>query len=123
MPTELGKLTVLHALDLSENTFRGALPTELRLLTKLSTFALHQSSGSIGGPLPAFDVFPDLRELSLESNAFEGTIPSNFLEGVADKTAVISVFLGFNQLVGDLPGSLVDFQRLVLDLKGNFITG
>lgn len=123
MPTELGKLTVLHALDLSENTFRGALPTELRLLTKLSTFALHQSSEGLGGPLPAFDVFPDLKELSLESNAFEGTIPSNFLEGVADKSAVISVSLGFNQLVGDLPESLVDFQRLVLDLKGNFITG
>jgi hypothetical protein len=123
LPTELGKLTVLHGLDLSENTFRGALPTELRLLTKLSTFAIHQSSGGLGGPLPAFDAFPDLRELSLESNAFEGTIPSNFLAGVADKTALISVFLGFNQLVGDLPESLVDFQRLVLDLKGNFITG
>jgi hypothetical protein len=123
LPTELGKLTGLHALDLSENTFHGGLPTELQLLTKLSSFALHQSSGSIVGPLPAFDVFPDLRSLNLESNFFEGTIPSNFLGGIADKSQVISVSLGFNQLVGDLPGSLVDFQRLVLDLKGNLITG
>ena len=123
LPIELGELTSLHNLDLSENQFTGTIPTELNKLTKLTTFALHQTDGDLHGKLPAFDGLPHISELSLESNHFTGTIPSNFLGGILDKTAMIEASLGFNQLTGDIPSSLVGFDRMVLNLEGNKITG
>lgn len=123
LPTELGNLPQLHSLDLSENKFVGNLPTELSSLTKLTIFAIHQTEGQLGGPIPAFDTFPSLKELNLESNFFKGQIPDNFLGGVENKDAALSISLGFNLLTGSIPESLDDFDKLTLKLEGNKITG
>jgi LRR receptor-like serine/threonine-protein kinase FLS2 len=122
IPTELGRLTRLLSLDLSENKFAGTLPTELDLMTHLAIFSIHQTSGGLVGPLPAFDAYPKLKELNLESNSFEGQIPDNFLAGIEDKTEFITVTLGFNQLTGSIPTTLDEFSVLNLRLEGNQIT-
>jgi hypothetical protein len=123
LPTELGSLSLLHSLDLSENQFVGTLPSELSSLTKLTIFAIHQTDGKLSGSIPSFDTFPKLKELNLESNSFEGKIPDNFLGGIEDKSAEISISLGFNQLTGSIPESLDDFDSLILKLEANKITG
>lgn len=123
LPTEIGELSLIHSLDLSENAFSGTLPSELKKLTSLSTFALHQTNGQMKGQIPAFDVFPNLRELNLESNNFEGSLPETFLGGISDKSAEISIALGFNHLTGSVPASLDVFDSLLLELEGNRISG
>ena len=123
IPTELGILTLLHSLDLSENQLVGTLPTELDRLTKLAVLAIHQTNSELTGTLPSFNRFPLLRELNLESNAFTGAIPDAFLSGIQDKTQVISVSLGHNQLDGTLPESLGGFSKLIINLEDNMITG
>lgn len=125
LPTELGLLTLLRTLDLSENHFTGSIPSEIDSLSDLEVFALHQTSGeaNLSGPLPAFDSFSQLKELSLESNSLTGSIPSNFLARISDKTSEIMVSLGFNQLQGTIPASLNAFDALILELEGNQITG
>jgi Leucine-rich repeat (LRR) protein len=109
-------------LDLAENKFSGAIPTEFGLLTQLHKLHLHQSSGAdLNGTLPAFDTFPDLVELSLDSNNFSGTIPSNFMAGVSNKTQPILMDLSYNQFVGSIPIELKEFGNLTIHLEGNKI--
>lgn len=122
LPSELGRLTRLLSLDLSENQFAGSLPTELALVTNLAILAIHQTAGKLQGQIPAFDVFPNMKELNLESNMFEGQIPDNFLAGVGDKTKEIIVSLGYNQLTGSIPTTLTEFDALNLKLEGNQIS-
>ncbi len=124
LPSEVGALTRLRSLDLSENEFTGSIPTEISALVELEVFAIHQRDGvaNIGGPLPAFHAFPRLREVNLEYNALTGSIPSNFLARVADKSSEITISLGFNQLEGAIPGSLNAFDKVNLKLEGNKIT-
>jgi Leucine-rich repeat (LRR) protein len=121
LPTELGALTDLVTLDLSENKFTGTLPSEIGLLTSLRTLAIHQSEGNLGGALPAFDTFPQLKGLFLESNKFSGTIPENFLMGIIDKSSEITISLASNSLTGSVPESLGNFANLILDLEDNQI--
>ncbi len=122
LPSEIGALTQLHTLDLSENKFSGTLPAEFSSLVSLSMFAVHQTDGKLGGSLPAFDSFPNLRGLFLGSNNFEGQIPESFLEGVEDKSVEITISLASNNLTGTIPESLDEFDKLILDLENNQIT-
>ena len=85
----------------------------------ISTFAIHQSDGNLGGPLPAFDTFPKLKGLYLQGNMFSGQIPDTFLGGVEDKTNEVIVSLASNRLVGSVPLSLANFTNLILDLEDN----
>jgi Leucine-rich repeat (LRR) protein len=109
-------------LDLAENKFVGGIPTELSLLTHLHKLHLHQSSGAdLNGTLPAFDNFPDLVELALDSNSFSGTIPSNFMAGVSNKSQPILMDLRNNEIVGSIPSELKNFGNLTIYLEGNKI--
>ena len=123
IPSELGRLTNLRLLDLAENFFSGKLPSEMSLMTSLHKLRLHQTNGTLTGKLPAFDSFPNLVELLLDSNTFSGSIPSNFLAGVNDKTQPITIDLSNNAIVGTVPSNLEDFQNLTIRLQGNKITG
>jgi hypothetical protein len=122
LPTELGALVFLASLDLSENGFHGTLPTELMLLTGLTSLVIHQTNGELEGKLPAFDNFTQLVELNLASNRFNGIIPDGFLAAVSDKSAVITISLENNNLTGTIPESLGNFDRLFLELEGNLIS-
>lgn len=124
IPLEIGALTRLRSMDLSENQFTGTIPSQISTLVDLEIFAIHQREGvsNIGGPLPAFDDFPRLKEVNLEYNALTGSIPHNFLARIADKSNEISISLGFNQIQGAIPGALNAFDKLILNLEGNRIT-
>jgi Leucine-rich repeat (LRR) protein len=124
LPSEIGALIRLRSLDLSENRFAGSIPTEISALAELEVFAIHQldAVANIGGQIPAFDTFPRLKEVNLEYNELTGTIPTNFLARVADKSSEITLSLGFNRLEGAIPESLNSFAKLILNLEGNRIT-
>jgi len=123
LPSELGRLTNVRLVDLAENAFSGELPTEMAAMTSLHKLHVHQANGTLKGKLPAFDTFPNLVELLLDSNSFSGSIPTNFLAGVDDKTQPIFIDLSNNALVGIIPSDLEDFTNLTLRLEGNMISG
>ena len=110
-------------MDLADNAFIGELPKEMVTMTSLHKLYLHQSDSSLKRSLPAFDTFPDLVELLLASNRFTGSIPSNFLAGIDDKTQPMTIDLSNNELVGIVPSNLEDFNNLTLRLEGNMISG
>lgn len=95
IPTELGDLNNLEALELSENGFTGSIPTELQNLPELLEISIHhrlRRDAGLTGSLPAFNESPKLKFVSFESNRLEGTIPSNFLNGIGEKDD--DIFIG-----------------------------
>jgi len=144
LPAALGSLRKLRVLALSENNFEGSLPPELEDLLSLEILALQREGGTDGsiqgnigvnqgksdddgpgltGPLLSFSKMKNLKELYLGINSLSGTIPSNFLDGVEDKTATIQVDLISNKLEGELPSSLARFERMALYVAGNLLSG
>lgn len=123
IPSEIGLLSHVRILDLAENAFTGKLPDEMASMTALHKLHLHQANGTLNGKLPAFDTFPKLVELLLDSNSFTGNIPTNFLAGVEDKTQLVTVDLSHNNLTGPIPSELEDFVNLDIHLVGNMISG
>jgi hypothetical protein len=144
IPAAIGSLKNLRTLALSENNFEGTLPPELGDLSSLKILAIQREGGTNGtisgnvgvdqgasddvgpgltGPLPAFDKLPSLKQLFLGVNSLSGSIPSNFLDGIADKSETIEVDLVSNRLSGPLPASLARFDRLTLYASGNQISG
>ena len=121
IPSEIGLLQNLHSLELSENSFSGALPAQFFTLSKLERFHIHQVDGQLSGPLPPFDSFPHLHELSLDSNKFSGPIPPTFLSGVTNKTRATMISMTYNELTGPVPALLDSFDDLDIHLEGNQI--
>ncbi|MGZ8852716.1 MAG: leucine-rich repeat domain-containing protein, partial [Thermoanaerobaculia bacterium] len=142
LPAELGQLRNLEELDLSENQIGGAIPDQLGNL--LSIRDLWLPGNRFSGPIPAslfgltrlerislarnqltgsiadFTRLATLIELSLNENAFTGTIPA----AITTLTSLQELDLAQNQFTGSIPA---DFDRLkslvVLDLGTNKLTG
>lgn len=123
LPSEVGQLGKLEILDFSQNKFTGEWPTEWDNLVKLKKLHLHQSEGDLSGSLPAFNFFPDIEELTVDSNSFDGGIPDNFLAGVIDIDRPLSIGLSFNKLSGSTPRDLRRFRSLDILLEGNMLAG
>lgn len=127
LPSELGRLTLLKILTLTNNALTGTLPRELNDMTNLQVVAIQQvagqekSSKGISGTIPAFRDHRQLTELHLENQAFSGELDRDFLLNSPNGNAV-EVNLAFNDLSGEVPGSLVDKTYLNLNLAGNQIT-
>ena len=135
IPSEIGLLTDLVILGLGENDFTGHIPEEMKRLTNLQVLSLQERTGlalpglgaletsakGMSGPIFAFENFPNLNEVYLGGNNFEGTIPSNFLSGVQNKSETIRVDLTMNHLTGKVPKSLAEFDDLRIFLAGNNI--
>jgi Leucine-rich repeat (LRR) protein len=141
LPAALGTMTDLRELNLAENNFDGTIPLELNDLTNLRFLTLQREGGvsgtgdvgvdqgasSVDGPgltgtLPAFQSLPYIEKLFLGVNSISGSVPFNFLDGVQDKTAPISVDFTSNRLTGALPGSLSQFDRMALYVADNRIS-
>ncbi|MGZ5493047.1 MAG: leucine-rich repeat domain-containing protein, partial [Thermoanaerobaculia bacterium] len=142
LPAELGQLHNLEELDLSENQIGGAIPDQLGNLLSLRDLWL--PGNRFSGPIPAslfgltrlerislarnqltgsiadFTRLATLIELSLNENAFTGTIPA----AITTLTSLQELDLAQNQFTGSIPA---DFDRLkslvVLDLGTNKLTG
>ena len=80
LPTELGLVSTLTSIDLSNNQLLGPLPTELgnlELLTEITA-----TNGGIQGSLPTqLGTMHELKELRLAGNSLSGTVPFYTLGG------------------------------------------
>ncbi|XP_022998387.1 leucine-rich repeat receptor protein kinase MSL1-like [Cucurbita maxima] len=76
IPDSLGQLNQLQTLHLSENRLTGKLPPSFQNLSNLETLNLG-NNGLVGSIPPWIGTsFPNLRILTLRSNAFSGAIPA-----------------------------------------------
>ena len=75
IPSELGLLTGLTTvLDIQDNQFSGLIPTELGLLTKLPE--LDMNNNKLTGPIPSeFGQLTSMGRLSFASNFLSGMVP------------------------------------------------
>ena len=79
------------------NQFTGSLPPSLLNLPAVKVVDV--SGNSFTGALPATNA-PALQYLNMRDNSFSGTLPQGFLTGI---TQVSGLYLGNNQLEGTLP--------------------
>ncbi|KAG8084911.1 hypothetical protein GUJ93_ZPchr0010g8589 [Zizania palustris] len=140
IPTELGRLTGLKILDLSNNNFSGDIPPELFNCSRLTR--LNLEGNSLTGAIPSWlGRLRSLGELDLSSNAFTGRIPvelgdcSGLLKlkrphrrhtagDQAVQQAVRAAAVG-ESLEGAIPpelGQLLELQ-VILDLSQNRLSG
>jgi len=143
IPTELGLLKNLGALDIDENFFfgtfpaglsalsnlylfwalnnqlTGVLPTEVGLMTSLTTFDVAQNAfvGTIPTELGAIT---DMFEMYFYQNQFNGTLPTEF--GALNKMIALNTQL--NRMTGPIPSEFGNMERMqFLNLDNNFLSG
>ena len=127
IPSEIALLPQIEVIALGENKFSGSLPKEMSSMPTLRLLSLQREAGlsvtgeGLDGPLPAFENLPNIEQLYVGGNEFYGTIPSNFLSGVTNKSATVQVDLTHNKIEGPIPESLTVFDDLMLFLAGNRI--
>ncbi len=119
IPAELGKLTELRVLDLTQNELTGRIPTELARLTRLRE--LNLGANDVTGALPAeLARLNSLERLNLWENRLTGEIPAE----LGQLSSLDSLSLNDNRLTGEIPVELSRLTQLkVLSLYNNELTG
>ncbi|WOG94395.1 hypothetical protein DCAR_0313690 [Daucus carota subsp. sativus] len=110
-----------NGLDLSDNSLRGPLPSNLTALQLPQLTALYLSNNSLNGTIPSwlFDL-PSLAELSLDHNDFTGQIK----EFNSSRSPLRSFSCANNLLNGNIPLSLSTLVNLIdLELSSNNFPG
>ena len=112
IPSELGSLSSLTNLRLSNNLLTGSIPPELGNLSSLKWLSLwnNQLTGTIP---PQLGNLTSLTMLRLEWNDLTGTIPPQ----LGNLTSLDSMSLGGNRLTGAIPpelGNLTNLRHLSL---------
>jgi len=107
IPSDLGNLSNLMALDLYGNELTGGIPAELGSLSNLLELSLdsNQLTGSIPSTLGNLS---NLWFLSLKYNLLTGSIPSS----LGNLSNLEDLILNNNQLTGSLPLSFVKLAKL-----------
>ena len=116
---ELGNLTYLESLNLSENGLREDIPPELGNLENLEV--LNLSNNDLQGEIPPeLGNLENLEILGLFGNDLQGEIPPEL--GNLHNLKALS--LGSNELEGEIPPELENLQNLeILDLSNNRLEG
>ena len=124
IPAELGNLSNLSSLSLWNNHLTGSIPSELGNLSNLTFLRLNWNE--LTGAIPAeLGNLTKLESLYLGGNRLSGTIPSEF----GKMTNLRHLLLGGsssgqNQLTGAIPPQLRNLTQLqALDLWNNRISG
>jgi len=119
IPKEIGNLTDLRLLYLNRNLLIGSIPKEIGNLTRLQELWLGTNNLTGNIPLETFKL-TNLVRLSLLGNQFSGSIPPH----IGNLTRLRYILLSFNKLTGTIPstiGNLVNLTQLYLDT--NLLTG
>jgi Leucine-rich repeat (LRR) protein len=122
IPPELGLLTSMEYLLLSELSIIGSLPTELGQLAKL--LLLRMDTNMITGSIPdEFQSLTNLQVLNFVDNQLTGKIPTWIGDSWSSKLELLG--LSQNRLEGTIPTSLAKMNNLlVLALDKNYnLTG
>ncbi|KAL6838533.1 hypothetical protein ACP4OV_031778 [Aristida adscensionis] len=125
-PPEIGSLTMVQAIDLSDNRLFGDVPATLSGCKNL--YLLDLSANNLTGALPA-GLFPKLdvlTSLNISDNELDGEIPTdrNAFTGaippaLANLTSMKSLSLSSNHLEGPVPDAGVFRNLSMLSLQGN----
>ncbi|KAL4196571.1 hypothetical protein AMTRI_Chr04g183910 [Amborella trichopoda] len=108
----LSRLKNLQTLDLSLNSFEGAMPVEIGLLFSLQM--LHLSSNQLGSLPSSLANLSQLEELHLSYNQFNGTTPP--ILGIL--SSLEALYLRGNEFQGRVPhsfGNLSSLHELFID--------
>ena len=118
IPAELGLLTELQELDLFANALSEAIPSELGQLTNLTRLSLELNR--LTGPIPLeLGQLTSLRELRLRANRLSGPIPAE----LGQLGNLGQLWLNYNQLTGLVPAEFGQLARLwELRLEHNELT-
>ncbi|KAK9017214.1 hypothetical protein V6N11_079696 [Hibiscus sabdariffa] len=118
----LGNLSFLAWLDISNNSFHGALPLELAHLHRLKYLNFDLTENQISGGIPnSLYKCKELWYLSMCNNSLEGSMPME----IGNLTMLKYLYLGYNNLKGHIPSGILDnlTKLLGLDLQQNQISG
>mmetsp|Transcript_16618 Transcript_16618/g.23101 ORF Transcript_16618/g.23101 Transcript_16618/m.23101 type:complete len:700 (-) Transcript_16618:251-2350(-) len=119
IPTEIGLLSSLTSLNVRKNIVWGQLPTEVTALPRLSVLLL--DGNKLTGSVPHLRS-PSIVQLDLGFNEFQGSLPLNFGE---NSTELKVLELRHNRLTGTTPLTIsTKMTNLeVLSFSGNSISG
>lgn len=116
IPGELGQLVNLGGLLLPHNRLSGELPDALFHLHSLQNLSLEFNM--LGNSLPPNigELLPNLKQITLESNKFEGPIPAS----LGNALGLEILDLSYNNFAGKIPTSLGNLSNLTfLNLEYN----
>ena len=119
IPAELGNLTSLERLYLSQNMLSGEIPAELGNLTSLEFLSLW--GNELTGEIPAaLGNLVSLERLYLHENMLSGEIPAE----LGNLTSLERLYASRNMLSGKIPAELGDMTSLQrLSLYENMLSG
>ena len=115
IPSQIGQLTTLTALDLYNNNLSGTVPAQIGQLTSLDSLILHNNA--LSGTIPSqIGQLKSLTFLDLSYNALSGTIPIQILQ----LTSLIGLYLDNNDLTGPIPDEIVSkiMKQTLTDVIG-----
>ncbi|CAL5384269.1 unnamed protein product [Camellia sinensis] len=120
IPWQLGSLVSLQQFRVGGNPYlTGEIPTQLGLLTNLTTFGV-AATGLSGVIPPTFGNLINLQTLALYDTDVFGSIPPEL--GLCSELR--NLYLHMNKLTGSIPPQLGKLQKLTsLLLWGNSLTG
>ncbi|RCV26888.1 hypothetical protein SETIT_5G281400v2 [Setaria italica] len=120
VPNELGSLPWLQTLNLSYNSLSGTIPHILGNLTRLDTLDL-SGNNFFGGIPHELQKLHSLISLILQSNELSGPIPQGLFN---NSTNLSEINLGYNWLTGAIPDSFSSPLKLeMLVLEENHLSG
>ncbi|KDO54507.1 hypothetical protein CISIN_1g003368mg [Citrus sinensis] len=107
IPGEIGRLFRLEALYLSHNSLVGEIPGNLSYCSRL--IGLYLGRNKLEGSIPSeFVSLYNLKELAIQENNLTGGIP-HFLGNI---TSLEAISLAYNSLGGNIPSSLGQLKEL-----------
>eukprot|EP00541_Cyclophora_tenuis_P011570 CAMPEP_0116553478 /NCGR_PEP_ID=MMETSP0397-20121206/7074_1 /TAXON_ID=216820 /ORGANISM="Cyclophora tenuis, Strain ECT3854" /LENGTH=385 /DNA_ID=CAMNT_0004078563 /DNA_START=153 /DNA_END=1310 /DNA_ORIENTATION=- len=106
-------------IDLQKNRLKGAIPTELVLLTDLTFFGAFENK--IEGTIPTeIATMSSLETIDLEGNFLQGSIPTELFS----MPSIWVIGLNFNELIGTIPTEIGLASNLeLLRIDSNSLVG